>query len=69
MENIVLKTILERRTIRFYKDEQISDEQLSAILEAAVWAPSGRNGQPCHIRVLQDKKALEALMLDSSYEE
>ena len=64
MENIVLKTILERRTVRFYKDEQISDEQLSAILEAAVWAPSGRNGQPCHIRVLQDKKALEALNLD-----
>ncbi len=64
MENIVLKTILERRTIRFYKDEQITDEQLSAILEAAVWAPSGRNGQPCHIRVLQDKKALEALNVD-----
>lgn len=64
MDNLVLKTIHERRTIRFYKDEQITDEQLSAILEAAVWAPSGRNGQPCHIRVLQDKKALEALNVD-----
>ena len=64
INNPVLSAIAERRTIRFYKDEQITDEQLSALLEAAVWAPSGRNGQPCHIRVLQDKKALDAINVD-----
>ena len=40
--NEVMKTILERQTIRSYKPEQITDEQLELLIKAAKQAPSGR---------------------------
>lgn len=39
MENEVLKAIRERRSIRRYKPEQITDEELRTVLEAGTWAP------------------------------
>ena len=41
--NEVIKAILERQTIRSYKKEQITDEQLDLLMQAAKKAPSGRN--------------------------
>ena len=38
MENEVLNAIRERRSIRRYKPEQITDEELRAVLEAGTWA-------------------------------
>lgn len=47
----IAKNILtERRSVRSYKKDQISDSQLKAILEAGLHAPSGRNRQ-CTIMV------------------
>ncbi len=63
-ENAVVKAILERRTIRSYTENSLSDETLQTLLDCAMWAPSGRNTQPCHVRVLTDKKALDALNTD-----
>ncbi len=56
--------ILKRRTIRSYTDESLPREVLEKLLECAMWAPSGRNSQACHVRVLPDKKALDALNTD-----
>lgn len=44
--NEVMKNILQRRSIRKYKPEQISREGLNAILEAGLYAPcaGGRQG-------------------------
>lgn len=53
-----MKTIIERQTIRSYKNEQISSEQLEYLKEAALFAPSGRNSQPCHIRFVQSRELL-----------
>ena len=39
--NETLKTLKERRSIRKYKKEQISEEQLNLILEAGTYAPTG----------------------------
>jgi len=64
MTNPVTQAILKRRTIREYKDTPLSRETLETLLECAMWAPSGRNSQPCHIRVLKDKKLLDALDTD-----
>lgn len=50
--NEVIKAILERQTIRSYKKEQITDEQLDLLMQAAKKAPSGRNMQPCHVRFI-----------------
>ena len=40
MENEVLKAIRERRSIRRFKADQITDEELKTVLEAGTWAES-----------------------------
>ncbi len=64
MSNPVVNAILKRRTIRGYKNTSLSRETLEQLLQCAMWAPSGRNSQPCHIRVIKDKRLLDALDAD-----
>ena len=61
MMNEALKAIYNRRRIRKYKPEQISPEELEAVLEAGVRAPTGMNGQSPIIIVVQDKDELAYL--------
>lgn len=55
MDNIVLQALRERRSIRKYKPEQISDEELKAVLEAGTWAPTGKGLQDPWIVAVQDE--------------
>lgn len=41
--NDVIKSLLERKSCKSYKKEQIPDEHLEIILKAGLAAPSGRN--------------------------
>ena len=59
--NETLKTLLERRSIRAYRPEPVREEDLNAILEAGLWAPSGFNRQSTVLVVLQDKAVLAEL--------
>ncbi|MFL0197782.1 nitroreductase family protein [Clostridium sp. WILCCON 0269] len=59
--NEVIQNILTRRSIRTYKEEQISDEQLNIILESGKYAPSGGNSQTWRFTVVQNKEKLEQL--------
>ena len=61
MTNAVLQAIADRRSIRAYQPEQITEEQLSAIMTAALQAPSARNIQPWHFTVVQDKALIERI--------
>ena len=54
MSNSVLQAIADRRSVRAYTREQLTEEQLQALLDAAVQAPSAVNGQPWHFSVVQD---------------
>jgi nitroreductase len=56
--NDVLKTIKSRRSVRKYKQEQISREELDAILEAGMYAPTAHNEQPWHFTVVQNQELL-----------
>ncbi|MDR2649658.1 MAG: nitroreductase family protein [Clostridiales bacterium] len=56
--NEVLTCIRERRSARRYTNEQISPEQLDALLDAAIWAPSGGNNQSWLFTVIQKKDIL-----------
>lgn len=56
--NEVIRTIKERRSIRSYKNEQISDAQLDAILEAGVFAASGMGTQSSVIVAVQDPEVI-----------
>jgi len=59
--NETIKTLLERRSIRKFKPEQIKDEDLNAILKAGMYAPSGGHQQSALFVVIQDKETLKKL--------
>ncbi len=50
-----LNALYERRSVRKYKSEQISDGELEQILKAGLCAPSAMNRQPAIIIAVQDK--------------
>ena len=56
-----LRTILERRSSRRFRQEPISDDVLADLLEAARWAPSADNGQPWYIVVIRDEATRQRL--------
>ncbi|MDO5110202.1 MAG: nitroreductase family protein [Erysipelotrichaceae bacterium] len=51
----MLETIKNRRAIRRYKADQITDEELNKILEAGIYAPSAGGGQRPVIVALQNR--------------
>jgi nitroreductase len=59
--NETMNTLLNRRSIHTFKPEQISDEELNAVLEAAKYAPSGANQQSALFIVVQDKEMREVI--------
>jgi nitroreductase len=56
-----IKVIQERRSIRDYTDEPISDQDLAMILEAARLAPSGENAQPWRFIIVKDAETRNKL--------
>jgi nitroreductase len=57
----VLEAIAQRRSIRKFKDEPVSEDILRKILHAATLAPSGKNRQPWRFIVVQGEKRAEML--------
>lgn len=49
----ILDAIQKRRSVRSYSDQQLSDQELSSILEAGRLAPSGKNRQDLKFIVAQ----------------
>ena len=59
--NETLKVLRERRSVRSYRKEQIKPEELDAILEAALWSPSGMGRQPAVMVAVQDPETIAYL--------
>ncbi len=56
MKDLDISEIIKtRRSIRKFRESQISDELIGQILEAGRWAPSGLNNQPWRFAVVRDK--------------
>ena len=49
------------RSIRRIAPDEVSDEVLDRVLEAATWAPSGGNRQPWRIIVVRDRTTKQAI--------
>lgn len=63
-----LQDLMERRSIRAYRPEQIKEEELGKILEAGTYAPTGMGMQSPKIVVVQDKETRDLLSrLNASY--
>ena len=61
MENQVIQSLCERRSVRSFQYRQVSEEALSEILKAGTFAPTGRNRQSPIMVVVQDAKTREIL--------
>lgn len=59
-----MDAILDRRSHRKYKPEQISKEQYDAVMRAFDWAPTARNEQEIRAIVIQKPDVLSAFSSD-----
>lgn len=61
IENPTLQTILNRKSIRQYTNQEISADEINNLLKAGMAAPSSRDRRPWHLIVISDKAVLENL--------
>ena len=59
--NEVIRALIERRSVRSYKEEKITEAELSAILNAGLYAPSGMNRQVAYMVAVEDKATRDKL--------
>lgn len=59
--NTVIQAMLDRRSCRSYKAEQVKEDDLQQILLAGTYAASGMGKQAAKIVVVQDKDTIEQL--------
>jgi nitroreductase len=57
----LLEGLLTRRSIRKYKKQKVSDQQLESLIKAGMYAPSAVNKQPWHFIIFRDKKTIESI--------
>ncbi len=61
MDNAVITALVQRRSVRAYKPEQITDDELRTVLEAGTWAPTGMGRQDPWIVAVQNPELLKKL--------
>lgn len=57
----VLRAMRERRAVRDYTPEPVSQGMIYQLISSASWAPSAMNEQPCHFTVVTDEKLLDEI--------
>ncbi|SES97662.1 nitroreductase family protein [Anaerobranca gottschalkii] len=57
----MLETLINRRSIRKYKDQKIEEEKIKTLIQSALLSPSSRNIRPWEFIVVQDKETLNKL--------
>jgi nitroreductase len=63
----LFEAIKSRRSIRSYTDEEVTDEEVNRMLEAATWAPSACNKQSWRFVVVRKRETIEKLYKAASY--
>lgn len=58
----MINTILTRRSVRRYTEQDISAETIKELLKAAMQAPSAHNKQPWHFIVIKNKETMNKIM-------
>lgn len=62
MDNAILQSLRERRSVRAYRLEQISDDELQAVLEAGSYAPTARGVQDPWMVAVQNPDIIAQLV-------
>ena len=60
-DNQVVKTIMERRSIRKYKPQAVERDKMDLILKCGINAPNGQNKQSWEVRVVDNPELLNAM--------
>ena len=60
-EQAVVETIMTRRSVRDYKAEPVSREQMDKVVECGIYAPSAMNMQPWAVRVVDAPDFIEGV--------
>ena len=60
MDNL-LELMINRRSVRKYSSEPVTDEQIKTITTVALLSPSGHSKYPCEFIVVKDRQTLEKL--------
>lgn len=61
LENQVLKTILNRKSVRKYTDRPVEKEKLETLVRAGMAAPSSRDRRPWEFIIVTDRKTLDTM--------
>ena len=61
MENEIIRALKERRSVRSYKPEQITDDELKTVLEAGTWAPTAKGLRDPWIVAVQNPALLKRI--------
>ena len=67
--NVVLETLLKRRTIRDFSDKPVPRELIETCIKAAGTAPSGANHQPWHFVAISDLETKRKIRIAAEAEE
>lgn len=65
--DIVLENILNRKSVRSFTNQKLSQGQIDTLLRAGMAAPSGMNIQPWSFVVLQDARRYDSIFGDKNY--
>ena len=60
MENL-LELMINRRSVRKYSSEPVTDQQIKTIITSALLGPSGHSKYPCEFIVVKDRDTLEKM--------
>ncbi len=63
----VFSAIKNRRSVRHFSKEPVSDDLVDQILESGLWAPSGKNNQPWKFAILRDETLKASLSTFTHY--
>ena len=61
MKKEAIEVLMNRRSVRKFKPDQITDEELKTVLDAGTYAPTAKGDQRPFIVAVQDKETRDAL--------
>jgi len=67
VNNPTIQTIMSRKSVRAFSDQKITDEQMTAMLKAALAAPSGSDVRPWSVVVLTDTSTYDAIFTKKNF--
>ncbi len=59
--NVVIETIMARRSIRQYTDQPVEREKLELMAQCGINAPSGMNSQPWQVRIVDNAEYINGI--------